>query len=158
MNGHPIDVCTDRCSCRRGIWDSVCAGLTDVNFGGGDSQWPASNLQRKSKQWISSNSYTWALSFIAYTASTATSTLSCPKSHFPWNISWFSDWALARILSLSFIDWMCVSIYIYTFATMTDIQFTTVRLNSSPNSCKNQRIKSPIRFLFHFPAKAVSLP
>lgn len=52
MDSHSIDIRTDRCSCRGGIWDSVCAGLTDVNFGGGDSQWPASNLQSKGRQLV----------------------------------------------------------------------------------------------------------
>ena len=161
MDGHSIDVRTDRCSCRGGIWDSVRAGLTDVNFGGGDSQWPASNLQSNGKQLVSSFSYTLALSFIAYTARihTATSTLSCPKFHFSWRLSWFGDWQLARTsLSLPFTDWMCASTYTYTFATMTDIHFTIVRLNSSLNNYKNQRIKSPIRFPFHYPAKAMLLP
>lgn len=161
MDSHSIDVRTDRCGCRGGIWDSVCAGLTDVNFGGGDSQWPASNLQSKGKQLVSSSSYTWALSFIAYTARihTATSTLSCPKFHFSWRLSWFSDRELAgTLLSLPFTGWMSESTYTYTFATMTDIHFTAVRLNSSLNNYRNQRIESPIRFPFHFPAKAMLLP
>lgn len=58
MDSHSIDVRADRCSCWGGIWDSVCAGLTDVNFGGGNPQRSASNLQRKGKHLVSTSSYT----------------------------------------------------------------------------------------------------
>lgn len=44
IDGHSVDVGADGGGCRGGVWDGVCAGLTDVNFGGGDSQGPASDL------------------------------------------------------------------------------------------------------------------
>lgn len=161
MDRHSIDVCADRCSCRGGVRDSVCAGLTDENFGGGDSQCPASNLQGKGKRLVSSCFYIRALSFIADTAGGPrcnSCPLSCPRFNFSWRFRWFDNRASQNIVKFAFIGWMCATTYTYIFATMTSIHFTIVQLKSSQNSFENRRIKDPIIFPFHSPRQSNVAP